>query len=46
MNVFSVDYNATDNSVILDIHRYLMEQTGYKIVFGFIKKCLSDYQLA
>ena len=25
---------------ILDVHRYLMEETWYKIMFGFIKKML------
>ena len=35
--VIFVDYNATDTSDILDIHRYLMKETWYKIMFGFIK---------
>ena len=34
---FSVDYNATDTSNILNIHRYWMKETWNKIVFWFIK---------
>ena len=34
-NVFSVDFNPID---ILDIHKYWMKGTWYKIVLGFIKK--------
>ena len=35
---FSVDYNPIDNNNILDIHKYLMKITWYKIMFGLIKK--------
>ena len=38
VKVFSVDYNAIDTNNILDIRRYLVKETRYKIVFGFIKK--------
>ena len=34
----SVDYNAIKAKNILDIHRYLIKDTWYKIIFGFIKK--------
>ena len=34
---FSVDFNPIDND-ILDIHKYLMKRTWYKIMFGLIKK--------
>ena len=37
VQVFSVDYNATDTRDILDIHRYIMEETWYKM-FWSIKK--------
>ena len=37
VKVLFVDYNATDTSNILDIHRYLMKETWYEIMFGFIK---------
>ena len=43
LKAFSVDYNATDINDVLDIHRYLMKETWYKIMFGFIKKCLWYY---
>ena len=36
--IFSVDYNAINTENILDIHRYLIKDTLYKIIFGFIKK--------
>ena len=36
--IFSVDYNAINTENILDIHRYLIKDTWYKIIFGFIKK--------
>ena len=35
---FSVDYNAINTSDILDIGRYFMKETCYKITFGLIKK--------
>ena len=35
---FSVDYNPIDNNNILDIHKYLMKITWYKIMFRLIKK--------
>ena len=43
LKVSSVDYNATDINDVLDIHRYLMKETWYKIMFGFIKTCLWYY---
>ena len=36
--VFSVDYNVIDTKGILDIHRYLMKETCYKIMFRIINK--------
>ena len=36
-NLFFVDYNAIDTSNILDIYSHLMKQTGYKIMFEFVK---------
>ena len=38
VKVFSVDYNTIDVNGILDIHRNLMKETYYKIIFRFIKK--------
>ena len=35
---FPVDFNPVDNNDILDIHKYLMKRTWYKIMFGLIKK--------
>ena len=37
VKLFSVDFDPTDNN-ILDIHKYLMKRTWYKIIFGLIKK--------
>ena len=37
---FSVDYNVIDTSNIIDIHKYLMKKTSYKIMLGIIKKNL------
>ena len=34
----SFDFNPIDTNDILDIHKYLMKRTWYKIIFGFIKK--------
>ena len=42
VQVFSVDCNTIDTNVI-DIHRYLMKKTRYKVMFALIKKCLLDY---
>ena len=36
--MFSVDFNPIDTNNILDIHRYLMKEAQYKIIFGIIKK--------
>ena len=36
--MFSVDFNPTDTNDLLDIHKYLMKITGYKIMFELIKK--------
>ena len=33
VKVFSIDYNAVNTSNILDIHRYLMKETSYEIMF-------------
>ena len=38
INFFSVDFNPIDTNDILDIHKYLMKRTWYKIMFGLIKK--------
>ena len=35
---FSVGFNPMDNNDILDLHKYLMIRTWYKIMFGLIKK--------
>ena len=35
---FYVDFNPIDNNKILDIHKYLMKKTWFKIMFGLIKK--------
>ena len=35
---FSIDYGGIDADDILDIHKYLMKKTRFKIMFGFIKK--------
>ena len=37
VQVFHVDYNAVDAGDILDIHRYSVTETLYKIMFRFIK---------
>ena len=38
MKVFSVDYNAIDTNVILDIHKCLTKKIYYDRIFGIIKK--------
>ena len=38
VNFFSVDYNPIDTNNILDIYKYLMKRTCYKITFVLIKK--------
>ena len=38
VNCFSVDVNPIDTIHILDIHKYLIKRTWYKIMFGLIKK--------
>ena len=35
---FSVDYNIIDISNIIDIQKYLIKKTWYKLLFEFIKK--------
>ena len=35
---FFVDYNTIDNSIIINIHNYLMKKTQNIVIFGFIKK--------
>ena len=37
---FSVDFNPIDTNDILDIHKYLMIKTRYKIILGLIKKII------
>ena len=34
LKILSVDYNTINTSDNLDIHRYLMKETFYKIMFG------------
>ena len=34
LKIFSVDYNTINTSDNLGIHRYLMKETFYKIMFG------------
>ena len=43
VDFFSDDFNAIDINDILDIHKYLMKKTWYKIMFRIIKKCLLYY---
>ena len=43
MYSFSVDYNVVGNSNIINIHQYLVKKTRYKVILGFIEKCLLDY---
>ena len=38
VQLFSADFNPIDINNILDIHKYLMKRTGYKIVLWLIKK--------
>ena len=38
VNFFCVDFNHIDTNDILDIHKYLMKRTWYKIIFHLIKK--------
>ena len=38
-------YYQIDNNNILDIHKYLMKRTWYKIMFGWIEKNLMDYSV-
>ena len=38
VKLFSVDFNPTDTSDVLDIHKYLMKGIWYKIMFELIKK--------
>ena len=39
---FSIDYVTFYSSDIIDLHKYFMKNTRYKIVFGLIKK-ICDY---
>ena len=36
--MFSVDFNPIEDNSILDIHKYWMNITWYKIMFRLIKK--------
>ena len=36
--IFFVEFNPIDTKDILDIHKYLMKGTWYKVLFGLIKK--------
>ena len=38
VKLFSVDFNPTDINNILNINKYLMKNSWYKIIFGLIKK--------
>ena len=38
VKVFSLDFYPIDTKDVLDIHKYLMERTLYKIVQGLIKQ--------
>ena len=38
LNFFSVDFNPIDTNDILDIHKYLIKRTRYKIMFELFKK--------
>ena len=38
LKLFSVDFNHIDTNGTLDIHKYLMKITWYKIMFDLIKK--------
>ena len=40
---YSVDFNPIDINNALDIHKYLMKRTWYKIMFELIKKIFIDY---
>ena len=40
---FFVYFNRIDFNNILDIHKYFMKRTWYKIILGLIKKYLFDY---
>ena len=42
VKIFSVDFNPIDSDNILDIHKYLMKRTWYKIISMLNKKIL-DY---
>ena len=41
VQVFSVGYNTIDTN---NIHKYLIKETWYKIMFEFIKKYLLGYE--
>ena len=43
LQISPVAYNAVDSTNVLDIHRYLMKETWWKIMFGFIKNVVRDY---
>ena len=40
---FSIDYSATDNSDMLDIHKYLMVKNNIKQCLVLFNKCLLDF---
>ena len=42
VKIFSVNFNPTDTNDVLDIHKYFMKRTWYKIMFGLIKQYLFD----
>ena len=46
MHDFFVDYNTIDNSIIINIHNYLMKKTQNIVIFGFIKKILTNINYA
>ena len=46
VKVFSVNYTPINTSNFLDIHRFLMKEMQYEIMFGIVKKCLLYYYIA
>ena len=42
VELFSIDFSSIDTNNILDIHKYLMKGTLYKIMSELIKKIFLD----
>ena len=38
LNDFCVDYSTTEVNNIVDIHKYFMKKTWYRIMFNFVKQ--------